>query len=493
MRKLQILLLTLLAAFLLVQAAFSLRWQIAHDEAPLLYEALLMQSGRMPYRDFFDFQMPGAYISYFLLGLFSNFSPLRLRVLDLAILAALLTVTFLFMRQFGKIPAIAAAILFGLKYLQGGASMSLQREYLFLPFIALALWISFQRAEIQPRESFFVGVLFGMASALKPHAALGLLPLLIFQSANLRKRWKDFLVPVVSGFVVVPALIFLWLAQHSALTPFLDIASNYWRLYAQINGNMDVLPAAERLPFALTQTLKFGKLGIWLLPALAGVYITPKENKPQAYLLAGLVATYAIYPALSGQFFDYHYLPLAYFLALSAALALQPVKLSAAKFSALAFTLLLFALAFNLRPSKTFLNQMEGRPLSKPSDRANLIAKYLDENLQPGDTVQPLDWTGGALLAMLQTRAPLATPYVFDFYFYHHISDPYIQNLRADFLNQLQTRPPRFIIEVTAEDKPWVSGADAGRQFPELQVFLRENYSIQVNKDDFRIYLLTAR
>ena len=39
-------------------------------------------------------------------------------------------------------------------------------------------------------------------------------------------------------------------------------------------------------------------------------------------------------------------------------------------------------------------------------------------------------------------------------------------------MNDLQTASPRFIIEVTAIDKPWISGADTSREFPELRAFL---------------------
>src|SRR3972149_2825591 len=100
MRHISNILLFLLAALLITQAAYSLQWPITHDEAPLLYEAFLMQTeGRVPYRDIFDFQMPGSFAVYYLLARLSGFSGyFRLRILDLGILGALLTVTFLFMR-----------------------------------------------------------------------------------------------------------------------------------------------------------------------------------------------------------------------------------------------------------------------------------------------------------------------------------------------------------------------------------------------------------
>ena len=89
---------------------------------------------------------------------------------------------------------------------------------------------------------------------------------------------------------------------------------------------------------------------------------------------------------------------------------------------------------------------------------------------------------------MLETRTPIATPYVFDFYFYHHVSKPYIQSLRVVFVQPLAAASPRFIIEVTAIDKPWVSGEDTTREFPELRAFLNENYSVTMDRDDYIIY-----
>ncbi len=497
-RKLQILLLVLLASFLLVQAAFSLRWHIVHDEAPLLYEAFLMQSGNMPYRDIFDFQMPGAYILYYLLGLLSNFGPFRLRLLDLAILSALLFITFLLMRRFGNIPAAASALLFGLMYMQGGAFMSLQREYLFLPFIAAAYWIHFQHDNLTARGFFISGILFGLAAVIKPHAALGFIPLAFFHMAKFDKRPMRFLLPVGVGFALPILLVIAWLAFTNSLAPFLDIALNYWGLYSQINGQMEITPPETRLAFLLTQAVELGGYGIWLLPALIGIYIAPPENKRYAYVLAGLVICYALYPVFTGQFFEYHYIPLAYSLSLLSSLALsnpqRPItnyQSPIAKFLPhLSFFLLFAAILIHVRPSNTFIRQWENKPIAKTSDRAYVIAEYFEENLRQGDTVQPLDWTGGTLLAMLQTRAPLATRYVFDFYFYHHVSNPYIQGLRKDFLRQLSEAKPRFIVEVTAIDKPWISGEDTSREFPELREFLNQNYSIEVDEGDFIIYKL---
>ena len=507
MRRITTVILLLLAVFLAAQAAFSLQWRITHDEAPLLYEAFLMQTeGRVPYRDIFDFQMPGSFAAYYLLAQLSGFSGyFRLRILDLGILAALLTVTFLHvvMRGFGKPTAFAAALLFGLKYMQGGAYMSLQREYLLLIFIALAVLIN-TRDVLTFKHRLLIGFFFGLSAVIKPHAAIGLLPILLFDIIDMLQRRKLTLLdatarsilPASAGFAIPVLIMIAWLALTGALLPFLDIARNYWPLYAQINGQMEITASGTRIPFLLTQSLRLGGNGIWVIPALIGVYLVPPQQKRQAYLLASLALCYAIYPAFSGQFFEYHYIPFIYFVVLLASLALteQPPLTTYHLPPSFLFPLsrgafiLLLVILINVRPSSTFIRQINGRPIAKTTDRADEIAHYLEENLKEGDTVQPLDWTGGVLLAMLETRAHIATPYIFDFYFYHHVSTPYIQSLRADFMSDLQKAHPRFIVEVTAIDKPWLSGEDTTREFPELRAFLNENYSITIQEDDYVIY-----
>lgn len=514
LRRITIFILVLLAALLITQAAFSLQWPLAHDAAPLLYEAFLMQDGQVPYKDFFDFQMPGSYTAYYALGIVSNFSPLRLRIFDLLILTAIITVTYLAMRRFGKLAALAAPILFALKYLQGGPALSLQREYLILIFISLSIWIGVTDSQTFLKR-LMLGLLYGLAFTLKPHAALGLVPFLLFDIADLRERRefslpslaKQIILPTAIGFVIPISLIILWLTITNSLSPFLDIALNYWSLYSQINGEMAVTPSAERTAYLLNQAWRLGGSGLWLIPAAFGIYL---NRDRQTYLLASLAAIYAIYPILTGQFFPYHYIPFTYTIILVASLSLSTLALSevegfhfplstspsflrrrgAVATFPLSSAILLATALITVKPSQTFLRQLQGKDIATATDRAAEISNFLEENLEPGEEVQPLDWTGGSLLSMLETRAPIATSYVFDFYFYHHVSNPYIQSLRADFMTQLLESKPRFIIEVTAIDKPWVSGEDTSRDFPELRAFLKEQYSVTMEKEDFIIYEL---
>ncbi len=497
---LSLVLLLTLALWLAAEMVLSLRWRIAHDQAPLLYETYLMGAeGRLPYRDLFDFQMPGTYAVYFLLGWASRFGDFRLRLLDLALLLALLGITFLLMRRFGGKSALLASLLFGLKYLQGGPSMALQREYLMLLFLACGIWLAF--AETKTRLTFLLlGLCFGIATTIKPHAAIGLIPLLLAEvlpapGGSTRTSGlilSRVLLPALGGFLLPLAAVTFWLARGGMLAPFLEIARNYWPLYAQINGEMEVLPGAARWLFTLRQTARLGGNAVWLLPAGLGLILAESAFRPfplrrqQIFTLAGLTLTYALYPAFSGQFFDYHWLPFLYFAGLLTSLCL--LESASPRLQVTAVLALLLVIAINVRPPAAVLRQLAGKPIAPIGGRVDRLADFLQKHLRPGDAVQPLDWTGGTLQAMLISRASLATPFVFDFYFYHHISHPYIQALRARFLQALQEHPPRFILEITSPDKPWVSGLDTSRDFPALRQFLQENYRPVQQKEDYVIY-----
>lgn len=457
-----------------------------------------MQNGKIPYKDFFDFQMPGSYLIYYLLGIISAFGPLRIRILDLLILIIIIFITYQALKKFGHIPALMAGVLFALQYVSGGPSLSLQREYLILIFLSSAIFISLQDS-LSNNHRLILGFLFGLAASIKPHAAIGLIPIILFDLHPFVKlrdpAWLKKIFPYVLGFLIPIIAITIWLAFTNALTPFLDIAFNYWSLYSQINGELVILSSAERLSYILNLVWRFGSHGLWLIPAAFALYLN--QNK-KTYFLASLALCYAIYPAFTGQFFPYHYILFIYFIIILASLSIPnpqfPIPNSRFSLSTLSSFLFLLVILFSIKPSQTFIRQLNNQSIVTSSDRAIEIANFLKKNLEEGDLVQPLDWTGGTLLAMLQTRAPIATEYVFDFYFYHHISNPYIQNLRNDFMKQLQESYPRFIIEVTSADKPWVGGDDTTRtKFPELQSFLDENYSITIQKDDYVIYEIDNR
>ncbi len=202
---------------------------------------------------------------------------------------------------------------------------------------------------------------------------------------------------------------------------------------------------------------------------------------------------FSIYPTLAGKFWNYHYMPFAYFSTISAGLCLfnwpefPKEGLNYKIKEALPVLVLLVAVTMQLNlPGSAMYVVNDLRSGSEAHDpkreRVDEISGWLKNRLHSGDSVQPLDWTGGSIHAMLLAEARLSTRFLYDYHFYHHISSPYIKQLKKSFISHLRHTSPRFIIAVK-EGKPWVSGIGTTRKFPELQQVLAEDYTLAIFRD----------
>ncbi len=181
MKKFLVFFLGFVTLVFLAQAAASLSWRIEHDSPLLLYMSFLMDRfGYVPYRDFFDMNMPGAFWMNLLIGRLAGYQDLGYRIVDLAMLAIIMACTWLWMRSFSRLAAWASAILFGFLYTLWGPLVALQREYLLLLPISVGLAIYRRQAGRAGSADLALGLAFGIAATIKPQAAIGLLPFLVF-------------------------------------------------------------------------------------------------------------------------------------------------------------------------------------------------------------------------------------------------------------------------------------------------------------------------
>lgn len=478
---------------LLLVAVLSLHWRFAHDSPLMLYVAFLMDRFHaVPYRDIFDMNLPGSYFAFYIIGHLSGYRDMGFRIADLLYLGAILAATWCLLKGLNRFVAWTAIVLFGLIYLSYGSFMSLQREYLLILPITLAVLLASgtARGKLAWRAGG-IGLFFGVCATIKPHAIIAF-PLLLWHLLHptsdepprtRRSALLQIALPAVLGFCLPVALALGYLLHTHALSAFLDIASGYWPLYGSLSGTHRTVAGVWRFWNLWHGFLSFGSYGILLLPACAGVITACYDSalshaqRRQVWLFTGMAVCYCMYPVLSGQFWDYHWLIFIYWLTVLIGLAFvaRPGVRTQTQLL-LPLVLLLCTLKFTLHFPDLVIEQCVGAPMEKPKEgRVDAIARYLNRHLRPGDRVQPLDWTGGAVHAMLLARARLATPFMYDFHFYHHVSHPYIQGLRRRFLQALIDMPPRFIVEIT-RDKPWVHGRDTTQQFPALDRYLLEHY-----------------
>jgi hypothetical protein len=508
------LVLGLLAALLCAQAGLSLRWRMEHDTPMLHYAAFLMDAhGRFPYRDIFETSMPGAFAFHYLVVRLFGYGDAAHRLVDLALLALLLGATCAFMRRFGRAPAVAAAVTFGLVYLSKGQTMSLQRDYVGVIPAACALAClppGFAKPAGLARFAA-AGALFGLSALFKPHLALGLPvvfgALVAFRREGRERSRRDlFRCAAACGLALLapPLLAALWLYANSALADFVSISFHYLPLHLALTGSQQNLAGFDRAFYLFEQTLRFGGYGPLLLCALfAGYHFAaqPARRRETTLSFAALALcalAYLVYPTLGGKFWDYHFMPTAYFLSLAAGMCFfaphgaRRVDAAFALRASLAVAVFVAAVCLQLNlpqySASTLRALARGHAAPPPKGgRVDEMAAALREQVGPGDKVQPLDWANGAVHAMLLARAPLATEFMYDYHFYHHTSTPVVRGLRREFLAQLRQTAPRFILEVKA-DKPWFPAAGSPDGFPELYGHIEADYAVAFEGVGYVLY-----
>lgn len=495
--------LILFAIYLLTVAGMSLQWRMVHDSPILMYLTLMIDEfGYVPYRDLLDVNLPGSYLIYALVGRASEYSDLGFRIADLLYLAAISTLTWLWMRDFGRAVAWAGVLLGGMLYLSYGSTMSFQREFLILlPVMAALLTAARFPDRYLARKYLLIGLLFGFAATIKPQAALAMPVLLIFQAWELRRGQalsaKQFVlmgVMTAVGFAIPIVLMFIYLWNAGGLPGFIEMARNWWPLNLNITTELVTMEGVAFTRY-LWAGYWAGILTPWLIPMGIGAWLAfssrrlSAATKRRVWVLIVIAWGYSMYTLLAGKFFPYHWFIYLYFVAQMAALCFleQPVQapwwktLTPLLALWLLFPLLLFP------PPEVVAKVLDLDMPSPKNGRVDEIAAFLSTNLEEGEMVQPLDWTGGAVHSMLIARAPIATPVVYDVIFYQHISSAYVQAWRQRFMGMLEADPPRFIVQIET-NKPWISGPDTTREFSALRAFMEANYTVALAGDGYKVW-----
>jgi len=509
-------LLAILAVSFVGSLIVSFQWEMEHDAPIMMYIAYLIDRfGHVPYLEIFDMNLPGTYAAHVLLGRVYGYSDLGFRLADTTVLLAVLGLGFASLRRFSLRVACAGTLLVGCAYLSYGPRRSLQREFLMLLPLAGCLWVTLASHRSLRARTLLLGVLAGLATTIKPHAALGLPIFLWFACRDAGAASESARATAQRGLRALPALaagfaapllaawVYLW--SQDAVAPFWKIAGGYWPLYGEIAQNLSIVSGSERPGYLFRGWLRFGAghfadspldvvregFAGWFPAAALGFWMarsSPTPGGPRlARLLLALAIVYSFYPVFSGKFWGYHWQPFLYFVQLLAALCLTPVAASRRLAAAGSLALLAVTAFFLLNLDAPFRPHPYAHSTNPLKRRHEAIASYLQEHLEPGDRVQPLDWTGGAIHGMLLADAELATSFVYDFHFYHHVDTPFIQELRHRFVRELSESKPRYVIDIQGL-KPSVKTAAARAPFPELAIHLDVNYAPVHRGTGFVIY-----
>ena len=151
-----------LSLLLTAELIMSLEWRMEHDFPLLHYVAFLIDHyNYIPYKDIFETSMPGTFVFHLGIGKCFGYGDLAFRIVDITWFLTLLVVTWAIVKHFGRRVAWATVVLFGLTYFQHGPEMSLQRDYVGILPISMAILLAISQfpSKLSIR-TFLIGIFF---------------------------------------------------------------------------------------------------------------------------------------------------------------------------------------------------------------------------------------------------------------------------------------------------------------------------------------------
>jgi hypothetical protein len=191
-----------------------------------------------------------------------------------------------------------------------------------------------------------------------------------------------------------------------------------------------------------------------------------------------------VHYVMQGKGTEYHLHPLAMFVCLLAFSVLAPALATRRPWVTVSVAVTLLA-ALVLVATKG-LEASNAPWMWDEERRVRVLTQDLGRRLAPGDSVQVLDVTDGALHALLRLGVRQPTRFIMDYLFFHEAHLPVVRAMRAEFVAALEAAPPRFIVVMRGA----AIGGDYDRvkNFPALADLLTRRYDVVHTRDGYRLY-----
>jgi hypothetical protein len=483
-------LISVASALLLAYLIWASRaWPLIHDAPLMHYIAWLINQGAVPYRDAFDMNLPGVYLLHLAVLRVGGPGDLAWRLFDLGWLAATCGLLAAYSRHLGGgWPAAAGPLLFGLYHLSGGAWHAGQRDFLLCLFLLLGAWGVARGTEHGASGALLWGGLaLGAAMMLKPHAALYwvLCAAIAARDRSLAlSAWRAVGLVVAAG-LVVPSVVFGWLAWRGGLASFLGVFVTYViPLYSRV-GWASMRQAVEGYSFGRPLALLFFALIVLAL-------LTPPPRQPAYKGLALVGVLYGLgHFFLQGKGWEYQLYPLIVFICALAPAAVvswraigwpRVLDLFGARRP---IALAVWALLVIVLGAKG-VEALDASWIAEKARRVEALTRDLGPLVPPGATVQVMDTTSGGIHALFRLGLRQPTRFIYDFHFFHDVNDPRIRALRAELVAGLAAHPPAAVVLL---EESWPElGYERLATFPELTQALERAFRLAVTGPGYRIY-----
>lgn len=471
----------------------SRNWPLVNDGALLHYISFMMDSGRAPYRQLLDPDLPGTFLIDWSVVHLLGPGPIAWRVFDALLLLASSAAMLVIARPTRRFAGIFAASLFWLLHLRDGMGQAGQRDLidatLLLALVAFAFH-AIRSGKLWPLP--LAGLCAGIAATIKPDSlalALIVFALVLHQRQRAARPMLAPTLLAIAGVLVPLLAVGLFLLREHALHAFSITLTEIIPFYASLGRQpltdllRDWLSAPLRLLLAATVILAVANRRRW----------TCETSVLAAAVVWGLASF-----LIQGKGFLYHRYPSMAFLLLWTGITCveaarttgwpRLLATAAILYGALVIAPLSLTRAAHSTWNNGLLNALQ-------TDLTSLGGSRLDGSIQCVDSIS------GCNTTLLRLHLHQQTGMLADFLLFGPETQPAIRRTRQQFWQQITDHPPRVLV-VTGALHP--SNAD-GPPFSKLATWpafanlLATRYTLTTERSfapgqngalAYRIYLL---
>jgi hypothetical protein len=494
------------AAFLILLALWAiatLSWPLARDQGDFAWAGSVILKGGVLYNDAWDVKGPFAVSMFALAQWVFGHNMWGIRVFDLLIgLVNLIALAIVALRFWDRKAAKYAAVLGALFATWLNFTISSQPDSWCGCIVTIVVAVVSARPRVTLLVIAIASFLVGVCCLEKPVYGVFILLLVPFIERNGRGIFEAILTAAIGLSVPIFATLVYFGMHHAAG----NLVNTYLLFNLRAHLKLGASPLDQiRTFFYAWQAFLPLSAGVPLAMFGAVVLITRNTRFGMLYLLWFSLNLLVL--IIQGKYFEYQWVPLVAPVALGAGVGLRQLR----EFRPAAATAVLvaFVLLFingPLRSVKEWALYREGK-MSRDDYDAHFVylnknhfdaltirrlAAYVQEHSATNDTIQV--WGFDAGINYLANRG---TPSRFGYTYPLQIgkSNPYQDSYRAEFLEKIRSRPPRYVL-VPSGDAFGLMPVPSDQSFNDFTAFrdfVRAHYDDEKRLANWTLYRLRGQ
>jgi hypothetical protein len=455
-----------LAVWVLIFIVATWRWPLAGDASLIRYAVFLTQHGFAPYRDILDINMPGAYLTDWLVVHLFGDSSAGWRIFDFLLIAAAgLSMQSIAGKGLRLIGWIAAGVLL-LLHGRDGVPQAGQRD-LVMAVLLLGAYACLYRSIHRniPLWTGMAGFLASWAATIKPTVLPFVLVLAVFSAILLRNRSHALRHAAwgAAGTLLPFAAVFLYLWKWHSLRAFWCTLQGIVRVHAGLDR--------RSLAFLLIHSVS----PIMIVVALWAVVAWRQNWRQWERTGLALAIGFGLFSyVLQGKGYPYHRYPLLAFLLLimgiDFAASLRGTGWRKWIAAAAGACVMLYFVPVSVIEAARYDSQDQEFITTLRGDLKDLGGQSLSGR------IQCLDTTAGCVTTLYRMRLVQATGLLYDCYVLMPHQTPATLAIRRQYLAEWQSHPPEIFIvsdQMCLSDFP---GFAKLQNWPDFHQFLQQHY-----------------